>query len=203
MIKKLALRLVISSFALVVSSVSLFGAADFFGDGFFVLNLNGAGNVFYDLNPPTATGNPDFGGAFLGAFNPTLGDSLIINGAEFNTFQDGGDDVSLVNLNYRIFSGAAPGFSNFSVDFVSQAGNNKFWQSTTESINALSGLLNGTYTFEVYGDATTTPGTRFFNNGGANFVATFTVVPEPSTLTLLAGPAILGALFYARRRRAS
>jgi hypothetical protein len=41
----------------------------------------------------------------------------------------------------------------------------------------------------------------FNNNGGANYTATFTVVPEPATV-LLVGPALLGGLFFIRRRRA-
>ncbi len=57
-----------------------------------------------------------------------------------------------------------------------------------------------------------TPGTgiadaRFFNfNAGAGgnadfFVNNLAVIPEPSTYALLAGPALLGAFMYVRRRR--
>lgn len=41
-----------------------------------------------------------------------------------------------------------------------------------------------------------------FNNTGFTNVNTFAVVPEPSSVALLGGPAILGAWFYIRRRRA-
>lgn len=182
---------------------AVFATDDFFGNAFIVLNLNGGGNTFYDFNPDTQTGNPDFNGTFLGTFNPSLGDSLLITGGEFNTFQDGGDNVNSVNLNYRVYSGSPPGFSSTGIDFVSQSGNNKFWQSTNQNINLLSGLSDGTYSFEIFGSADTTPGPRFYNNGGANYIATFTVVPEPSTLSLLAGPLLLGGWFFLRRRRAS
>lgn len=201
MIKKLALALTIAGLIAGTASTTN-AAADFFGNGFVVLNVNGAGNVFYDLNPTTNTLNPDFNGTFLGTFNPSLGDSLILNGAEFNTFQDGGDNVTAVDLNYRIYTGTPPNFSGFSVDFVSQSGNNKFWQTTNENINLLANLAPGTYSFEVFGSASTTAGPRFYSNGGSNYTATFTVIPEPSSLSLIAGPAILGAFFYLRRRRA-
>ena len=201
MIKKLALGLTAAA-VLTVGATTTSANADFFGNGFIVLNVNGAGNTFYDLNPPTNTLQPDFNGANLGTFDPSFGDSLILNGAEFNTFQDGGDNVIEVSLNYRVYTGTAPNFSSFSVDFVSQTGNDKFWQSTNENINLLNNLSPGTYTFEVFGSADTTAGPRFYSNSGNNYVASFTVVPEPSTLSLLAGPAILGAWFFVRRRRA-
>ena len=198
MIKKLAL----TTIAALTLGTSAFAEADFFGNGFVVLNLNGAGNVFYDLNPPTNTANPDFSGS-LGNFNPSLGDSLILNGAEFNTFQDNGDNVTSVELNYRVFNGTPPNFSTVSIDFVPpQNGNDKFWQTTNSNVNLLASLAPGTYTFEVFGSASSTAGNRFYSNGGANYTATFTVVPEPSTLTLLAGPALLGGWFFLRRRRA-
>jgi hypothetical protein len=51
---------------------------------------------------------------------------------------------------------------------------------------------------------------RFFNfnqGGGANFgfdnLSITTAVPEPTTLSLLAGPVLLGGYFFLRRRRAS
>ena len=201
MIKKLALSLT-SAAALALGTATVNADADFFGNGFIVLNINGAGNTFYDLNPPANTLNPDFNGANLGVFDPANGDSIILSGAEFNTFQNNGDNVNSVNLNYRIYSGTVPNFSTFSVDFVSQNGNDKFWQSTDENITLLSNLSPGTYTFEVFGSADTTAGPRFYSNNAANYSASFTVVPEPSSLSVLAGPAILGAWFFVRRRRA-
>jgi hypothetical protein len=73
-------------------------------------------------------------------------------------------------------------------------------------LNLLTGLSNGNYTFEVYFQGTTNglggaANPIFLNNGGANYKATFTVVPEPSILALLAGAALLGACFFRRRRR--
>ena len=57
---------------------------------------------------------------------------------------------------------------------------------------------------EVYVSANTNEGDRFLNNSNnpTNYTATFSVVPEPSALALIAGPAVLGAFFFFRRRRA-
>ncbi len=49
---------------------------------------------------------------------------------------------------------------------------------------------------------TSADGDQFLNAGGANYKATFSVVPEPSSFALLVGPALLGAGFLLRRRRA-
>lgn len=73
-------------------------------------------------------------------------------------------------------------------------------------LNVLTGLVNGNYTLEVFFAGTTNglggaTSNIFLNNGGTNYKATFSVVPEPSSLTLLAGPVLLGAWFFVRRRR--
>ncbi len=84
MSKKL-LPVIIAVLAFAVPKAT-FASAEFFGNAFVVLNLNAGGNVFYDLNPSTQTLNPNFGGEDLGTFDTSAGDSLLLNGAEFNTF---------------------------------------------------------------------------------------------------------------------
>lgn len=197
MMKKFALA-VVASILLVNLPAPVLASTGFFGNGFIVLSLNGGSSTFYDLNPQTQTLNPDFNGTFLGTFDPSLGDSLVIKGAEFNTFQDSGDNVSAVFLNYRDYSGAPPSFSSLSIDFVSQSGNNKFWQSTNKNVSLLNGLANGNYFFEVFGSGNTTAGDIFYSNNSANYTATFTVVPEPGTWA--AGAMTLIGCFYLRRR---
>ena len=54
---------------------------------------------------------------------------------------------------------------------------------------------------EAFGNSTPT-NTGFDNTGFTGFNTYVTAVPEPSSLSLLAGPAILGAWFFVRRRRA-
>ncbi len=201
-------KLLIASAIFAVASSS-FASTGFFGNGFIVLNLNNAGNTFYDLNPQTQTGNPDFNGTVLGTFNTSLGNSLVLTGGEFNTFQDNGDNVSAVTLEYSIYAlpGTPSSFQPFNISFVSQSGNNDFWQTTNGSVDLLSGLQTGSYGFTVYAIATTTAGDRFYNNGGANYTANFNVVapaavPEPSTYAMFGIPAALGAMMFRRRRAA-
>jgi hypothetical protein len=79
--------------------------------------------------------------------------------------------------------------------------------------NSYSFTLSGTApgnNFTASNNLTGIDNIRFFDfNQGANAnfgfdnLAIATAVPEPSTLSLLAGPAILGAWFFVRRRRAA
>jgi hypothetical protein len=87
-------------------------------------------------------------------------------------------------------------FTNLAGQSVTGFGD-QAWGNTTP-IN-LMGLTsgNGNYTLEVFFRATTNEGERFSNNGGSNFKANFTVVPEPSSAAL----GLLGAAFMLRRRR--
>jgi hypothetical protein len=75
---------------------------------------------------------------------------------------------------------------------------------TVTRSGGLTGTASGTYTGDASGfhlyDSMTTGGGAAEDNLFANNLS---VVPEPTTLSLLAGPALLGAWFYLRRRRVS
>ena len=114
------------------------------------------------------------------------------------TSQSGIGSGSVTDANGNVFSPGA-GFQN--QKWANNPGGSPI------PLNLLTGLVNGNYTLEVFFAGTTNglggaPTNIFLNNGAANYKATFSVVPEPSSLTLLAGPALLGAWFFARRRRA-
>jgi hypothetical protein len=204
MIKKLALALVCSAVFIAASAQATTGI---FG-GYIVLDINGAGDTFYRLENPGDTTNPAFNGTNLGTFDPDV-NSLFFSGGEALTFKNSGGDVTGAAIYYRIFETGNPtgSFNSANLPFAANiggtAGNeDQRWQSFAPNDNLLFGLAPGNYTLQTYVDATTNEGTRFLNNGGANYSASFTVVPEPSSLSLLAGPAILGAWFFVRRRRA-
>jgi hypothetical protein len=183
---------------------------------FVVLDL-GNGSSFYDLG--SATDLPNFS-SLNGA---TFGDggtnsAFRLTGGELNTFkntQTGGNgfnDVGTPSFLYSVTPGGAD--SNFAVPFNSEFGGNpsfgstagdQKWQTLGQNVNLLSDLAPGDYTvsFRITaptGNNGTFSGGEILDTGSFN--ASITVVPEPSSVALLAGPAILGAWFYVRRRRA-
>lgn len=139
----------------------------------------------------------------LGTYDPGAGDTLVLKGGSFLTF--GNVDTTNVYLNYRITAGTMPagGFvmgNNLPINSTDPSGNgnsDRRFASESFHINVLESLAPGTYTIDTYGFADGS----FASNGGANFAATFTVVPEPATW--MAGLFVCGAagLHLARSRR--
>ncbi len=161
-----------------------------FNNTFLILNTNGAGNQYYDLN--AATSNPDFQGTNLGTFTQGVS-TLVYVGAEHNVTKCGSCDITATGLHYYVhpvFAGPPPppGFLDDNVLFNSTAGNgcggqNQVWQNTGGTTNLLAGLIPGNYVMEVYSDMQTTClGAVYASNGGANYIATFSVVCNPATL---------------------
>jgi hypothetical protein len=193
--------------------------------GLAVAGANAASGIFgsfvqvngdwYQTANPGATQIDAFDGADLGTFN--LGDTLEITGANVLTFKNGPSDVTGAEIQWRVYLvGDTPGaFTvagiNFGADapFNDPAGNSyvnggdQNWGNLPAGggVQDIMPLAAGDYEVEIFYRATTNvDGDLFSNNGGNNFVATFTVVPEPGTLALLGvGMATLGIV---RRRRA-
>lgn len=187
------------------AAYGLFGS----NGSFVIINANGGGNVYYHM---TNGANAAFDGAILGSFNPGLGNSLALNGGELQTFENGGDSVtSPASLFYRIYTTGSPtgsytGISLNNLTFPGPAGDEKR-DNISANVNVLSGLVNGNYTLEVFSSAAVdwngqiggpAEDTIYASNGGNNYKANFTVVPEPSRALLL-GFGLFGLIF--RRRR--
>ena len=180
-LKQVASRsFILAALFVMISNVS-WGQSAGFNNTFIVLSLNGGANTFYDMNATTA--NTDFNGANLGAF--AAGSSnLVLKGAEHNVYKCGGADLTSTRLNYRIYPSASPSgsYTAQSIGFTSGfnngcGGQDQLWSNTGLTTNLLTGLGTGSYTIEVYSDATITccGGTAFASNAGNNYKATFTV----------------------------
>ncbi len=146
----------------------------------------------------------------LGTFNPLNGDILLLTGGSMLTFESGGGtvdttDAGAQSLHYSIVPlGSSDQFFNgidLPVDNTNPSGNNNGdirFATESADINLLD-RAPGTYQLSVYGFSNTSTGDNYDNNGGLNYTASFTVVPEPGTWGMVAGGAVVMIQF--RRRR--
>jgi len=159
--------------------------------------------------------NTPFNGLNLGTFDTSTSDYLTLKGGEVNTFKDTnvGDDIFGTTGFYIILpSGsstpASNSFSSFNIGFNSNTGGgggfvDQKWQETGLNVNLLSGLNAGNYDFYAYNTVTANFGTMTDSGPTSGYYkATFTVVPEPSSIALLMSSMAFGTMFLMRRRTA-
>lgn len=184
------------------------------------------GQKYYDVKRDVSPVNPNFQNSNLGTFNIlstdvtiagttyTAGGLLQLKGAELKTDVTGGGDYQNGNNFGRLFyavtaAGVNPStFTTLSMSLTSEAWPNYTWANTSTSVNLLQGLAVGSYKLTAYFETNGsywTGSQQFYsinpdNNSGANYVATFNVVPEPSTGVLM-GLGITGLLVLRRIRK--
>lgn len=167
---------------------------------------------------------PTLGASSLGTFS--IGDSLIFSQMETLTFQNSGHSTFEFALAYRVRLNSASKSTNpadyafvFMGHGVDIGGGNEKAEVTGQTINLLSGLspLSPTiYAIDIIHKAgaweggsnferlaslsNPNPGDTAWSSTNA-FTAQFTVIPEPSTASLLAVG--LGAFAIYRRRKAA
>ena len=190
------LKQLIATVALLATG-NAFAASGIF-ESYGIIKIN-ASTAYYDMQ--ATTGNSDFQGAAFGTFDTAVGNTLTLVGGEVKTFKNGISDVTGAFFDYRVFKvGNTPGsFTEFGLPFAANlgGGGDQRWDKTNENVNLLTGLGNGNYTLEVFARATSSDGTHFSNNGGLNYKANFTVVPEPASAVF----GLVGSVLLLRRRR--
>ena len=162
----------------VILNYTAFADWGFFEVGRSYINIDFDGTSTWYTLWNTTVGN--FEDANLGSF--TLNTQTLAIGAwDVKTFKNSGSDVTGVNMFYRIYEqSTTPGsFSstggNWIEDLVGD-GNQKWGKTTSTSIDITSLLAGKTYVLEVYIEAygTSPTETKSDNNGGLNYIATFT-----------------------------
>jgi hypothetical protein len=169
-----------------------------------------------DLTPPSSsatlssawgtssgTGVPTYNlGTFVYGQN-----TLTLTGFSMDTYKGSGSDVTGASLYYSLTGNSGPyipvGWNSESDLSDGGSSQNQVWSNQSLSTNLLTGLNPGTYTIDIYGEAFTSDGNSYANNGNPNYVATFTVVPEPSTWAMMFGGLVALVGFQRLRRKSA
>jgi hypothetical protein len=207
MIKKFAIALLIGGIAALTPNADA-TPLSFVGNGYAILDVNGGGNVFYNLNNSSDTVNPKYdtdntsNTAFSQTFTIQLGQSIKLGG-ELQTFPS--QPGTSAFLGYRItdLSETTGSFAELNLPFLDNVGSNDRWQqlATPGGVEVGSSLAAGTYLLELYQHGSNGPDNLYNQEGapGNNWEARVEVVPEPATW--LVGAMTLGGCVYLRRRR--
>jgi len=218
--KKLLLAAAVTAAAFLLASNRVQAATGVFGS-YIGINPNAAGNTWYVAQAPGSVSLASFNRANLGSFNLSQTPSLFVSAWQLETFKNGGGDVTGAALFYRVYQQGStrPIFTQLNGNFIANStftdaggvtitgsGDQLWGQNPTGTYaNVLNGISVSsltTYELEIYFRATSNEGDRFSNNGGLNYVASFNVIPEPSTYALLGlGALTLGGYALRRRKR--
>lgn len=187
------------------------------GDGGHYVGSTGLGSNTFGLFNTFTTTTTDAIRPFTGTLSPGQTFSIDLGFSSFNGVGAVGIDLmSGANVSFELVSTGSgdwmlnDGGSNFSAGVAATAGTPFSFSFTYNGGNSYSFTLTGSaggMNFMAANSISGIDNLRIFNfnqGPGANFgFDNLAIVPEPSSLALIAGPALLGAWFFVRRRRSA
>lgn len=181
--KLIIIALMVAGFA--TASLAAMG---WFQDYIIVAGAQNSGYYWIGQDPGWATkfdganlGNVPTGGFLIGADMRYWSDTQDRDGGAFYWRVDGGSITEIIWTQTYL-------------------GGNDYQGTYPTTVSVGSGLSLGQHTLEVWAKSWGTgQGDSWLSNDGLNYKATFTTVPEPTTLVLI-GAGIAGLLVYRRRR---
>ncbi len=179
------MRKLMAILAIVGMTASSQAATGWFDDFILASVDGGADNSYFLEGSGTAFNGYNFGNVVTLEF-----------GADMKYWADNGDNREGGAFYYQI---DAVGQTEVIWSHASIGGND--YQGTQAStINVAQGLSLGAHTVTVWAKSWgSVGGDSWLSNGGANYSATFTVVPEPATMALF-GLGVLGMIAYRARK---
>ncbi len=186
--------------------------------GAFAVNT-GTTNTY--ISTIGSAGNQRWAGYDFGTFDVSAGNTLTLTNFYFENYAFNGGSIppgGSFNDNwldgsntatFRLFRDGSEIYQNF-MRQSGVSGNNRFWDLAAlgVSVNALDGLTSGAHTLSYTIDWTYNQWTGSAQISGttqstSSGVATFAVVPEPSSLAALAAGGLVSAGLWIKRRRAA
>jgi len=179
----------------------------FVGNGYVILDANGGGNNFYNVDNSSDSSTPSYSGN-LGNLTIQQGQSLYIGG-EVQTYPNEYGTSAWIGYNlYNSVGTLVSSSSGISLGYVGSApypnGNNASWETLASSsgVNLDNSLSAGTYYLDVYfGAYNSDAGNIYDSNNRNNYDASFNIsaVPEPVTLALPIFGGLVATAGLARR----
>jgi len=210
MFKKLAIVVSVASFSVLAARAA---NISFVGNGYVILDINGAGNSYYDLNnqgndgvTPSYDTNDSTPTAFSRTFTIDQGTSISL-GAQEQTYPSTSGTSAFLGYRITNLTETTGSYTEMNLPFQQNTGQNDQWQqlASTSGVDVGSSLTPGTYLLEVYEHASNNG--DIYNQEGASGddweaeiqVNSVEAVPEPSTVA--AGVLAIVGTFFLRRRR--
>jgi len=177
--KKLFLFLIlISSFSSFAQNSGAFGS-------YAIINQE-SNTYYYGSNNDGI--NPALSSHDFGSLNSIS--TFILNGGELSTWQKNGDGANGARIHYHLYTqGNSDKGAVHTIDlsWVSEENSggtlNKKWSKSDANTDFLSGLVDGNYVLEFWFEGLFNWGSLWDNNGGNNYIATFSFADTPTSST--------------------